>query len=205
MAYRYSIATTEKQAKAVILNRPISTKHSIEVCAALRGLAADRAKLLLQGVIAKRQAIPFKRHMGDVGHRKGNMAAGRYPVKTAQAVLELLESASTNAQFKGLGANLIIRHIAAKQGPSTRRPGRRNVDAKRTHLEIVLEETKAAPRKEKEKAKEKKKTAKAKPEPETKAAVKQPTPPKTEPKPASPSPAEPAKTKTQPETEAKTP
>ncbi|HSU72316.1 MAG TPA: uL22 family ribosomal protein, partial [Candidatus Binatia bacterium] len=54
-------------------------------------------------------------------------------------VLEVLESAEANAQFKGLTtADLVVHHAAAQQGPTARGQGRTGGWAKRTHVEIVL-------------------------------------------------------------------
>ncbi len=139
MGHRYGIKTTENQAKAVALSIPVSTKHAVEVCRSVRGLPIEKAKSVLSDAIALKKPIPFKRYKRNIGHRRG-IASGRYPVKTCKAVLELIESASKNAQFKGLGANLFVKHIRAIKGPSARRYGRRNRSAKRTHVEVVLEE-----------------------------------------------------------------
>ena len=57
---------------------------------------------------------------------------------------KILKSAEANAQYKGLNsANLFIKHVSAQKGPTTHHYGRhRGRKAKRTHIEIVLEEKK---------------------------------------------------------------
>jgi large subunit ribosomal protein L22 len=133
---------TENSAKAVGLGLPISTKHSIMVCAALRGKSLDKAKRLLEDATKLRRPIPFTRFNRDTAHKPG-MAAGRYPINACATILKLLKSAEANAQFKGLStANLYVRHVSAQQGPNIPRGGRQRRQAKRTHIEIVLEEVK---------------------------------------------------------------
>jgi ribosomal protein L22 len=71
------------------------------------------------------------------------MAAGSYTVNTADGILKLLKSAEANAQYKGLSTgNLIVKHASAQTGPTTYHNGRNRTEAKRAHIEIVLEERK---------------------------------------------------------------
>ncbi len=121
----------------------VSTKASIELCNAIRGKTVGRAKAILQGVIDIKTPIRFTRFTNGVGHRRG-MASGRYPAKAATEILSLLESAESNAQFKGLNtSDLLIRHISAQKGANIWRYGRiRRRKTKNTHVEIVLVEGK---------------------------------------------------------------
>ncbi len=142
--YRYSVKAGEHEAKAVGVALPISYKHSYEITKAIRGLSLVKAKRFLADVIALRRAVPFTKFNRDVGHKPG-MAAGRYPVKACSFILELLESAEANAQFKGLSASdLVVKHISANKGPKSLRLGRRRRSAKRAHVEIVLSEAKVS-------------------------------------------------------------
>ena len=140
--YKYSTTIGEKDVAAVGITLPISTKQSIEICAAIRGKKLERAKVVLSNAINEVEAIPFKRFTDGVGHRKGKMTNGRYPKKACTQILALVNSAQANAQFKGLNsADLIVRHISAQKGPNTPRYGRRRRLAKRTTIEVVLTET----------------------------------------------------------------
>lgn len=142
MAYKYSTKMTENCAKAVGISLPISRKHGFAICRAIRGLDLPKAKKFLENVVLFKQPVPFTRFTDGVGHRPG-IAAGRYPVKASSHVLELLKSVEANAQVKGLStANLVIKHIVAQKAPSVMRSGRRQRDAKRTHIEVVVEEVK---------------------------------------------------------------
>jgi large subunit ribosomal protein L22 len=139
--YSYSTEIGEKDSAAVGRALPISTKHAIEICNHIRGKKLDRAKVILTEVLAENEAIPFKRFTDGVGHRKGKVAAGRYPKKACGEILKLINSAQANAQFKGLSSSdLIVRHISAQKGSSTPRYGRRRRFSKRTSVEIVLSE-----------------------------------------------------------------
>ena len=131
----------EHAAKAIGRSLPISTKQSVEICRFLRKKSLEKAKTILENVIVKKTAIPYKRYLHDVGHRPGKMAAGRYPIKSSREILALLNSIEANAQFKGLNtSNLIITHINAHKASTPPHYGRRRRQTKRTHVEIIVEE-----------------------------------------------------------------
>ncbi len=119
----------------------ISTKASINVCKAIRGLDAQKAVRYLSDVVAFRRAIPYTRFTDGVGHRKGKMAAGRYPIKAANAILSVLQSAIANADNLGLATDLVIVHASAQRAATQFHQGRqRRRMMKRSHIEIVLKE-----------------------------------------------------------------
>ncbi len=145
-------AGTVHVAKASSRNLPISTKHSVEISRFLRYKSTSEAKRLLEGVVAKLQAVPFVRFNSDMGHKKG-MSAGRYPVKAAACFLRLVNSVEKNAENIGLNTESlkIVKLLANKA--STPMTGRRfRGSSKRSHIEIEV--------KEMEKAKSKKKVSK---------------------------------------------
>ena len=174
--------TNEHIAKVIGRDLPISTKQSIEISNRLRGRTLQSSQALLKRVIAKSEAIPFTRFNRDMGHRPGKMAAGRYPEKAAKAFANLLNSVESNAQNKGLDTeNLVIKTIISNKASQPFKFGRRRrIRAKRTHIEIVVEELerkvvkKAQPKTEPKQ--EKKPEAKAQPKQE----VKKETPEKKE-------------------------
>ncbi len=142
MAFKYSTTMTENSAKAAGVGLTISRKQSVQICQAIRGMNVQKAKKYLEDVIALKRPIPYTKNTTDAGHKAG-MAAGKYPIKSSEKILNLLKSAEANAQFKGLSTgNLIIRHALAHKGPSTRRYGRKSMKAKSTHVELVVEEVK---------------------------------------------------------------
>jgi hypothetical protein len=67
---------------------------------------------------------------------------GRFPIKAAKAILDVVNSAVSNAENKGMKASsLYIVKASACKGPTSWHYGRQSRrHAKRTHVEIVLEE-----------------------------------------------------------------
>jgi large subunit ribosomal protein L22 len=139
----------EKTVKASGRELRISPKHAREVCTAIKGMRLEAAKRYLRRVIAKEQPIPFRRFVKKLGHRHGLQKAmvGKYPVKAATRVLEVLESAEGNAEFKGLDIErLRIIHSSAYPGMKLKRAiprafGRSTPKNKTlTHVEIMLRE-----------------------------------------------------------------
>lgn len=153
---KYSITNFDGScAKAYGKSLPISTKTSIEICSFLRGKSYDFAINYLEDVLKLKKAIPFKRFTNGVGHRKGDMASGRFPQKASTEIKQILESAKANANNKGLSDELKIIHLSAQKASSPFHQGRqRRRMMKKTHIEVVLKEVEGT------KKKETKKTAK---------------------------------------------
>jgi large subunit ribosomal protein L22 len=133
----------ENMAFAVGLNLSISTKKAVEVCNFIRKRRLNKAREILQDIIDLKKPIPMKRYNRDTAHKK-NIGPGKFPVKTAKNILNILKSAEMNAQNKGLNTHhLVIEHISAKKASTPWHYGRqRRRKMKRTHLEIVLKEHK---------------------------------------------------------------
>lgn len=148
MANGYAYNASANEAKAQSIGLPISFKSSVELCRTLRGKPLVKARRILDGVIDLKQAVPFRRYNQEIAHNK-NVGPGRFPVKTAKHIKDVLASAEANAQLKGLGtANLVITHICAQRGGKVMRYGRNRGEAKNTHIEVVLGEGKPAAKKE---------------------------------------------------------
>jgi len=139
--YSFNDYNKETMARAIGRSMPISFKHGIEICNFIRGKNVNYAKEFLSEVIEEKQAVPFRRFNHHVGHKK-TMAAGRYPKKASKEILDLINSAEANAQFKGLStSNLTIKFIIANKATTTIRSGRkRSRRAKRTQVEIIVQE-----------------------------------------------------------------
>ena len=129
----------------------VSHKAAREVCNAVKGMNLDEAKGFLQEVILKRRPVPFRRFKKKAGHRRGlqKAYAGRYPVKAARKVLEVLEGAEANAEYKGLDIErLRIIHASASPGMKIKRYiprafGRASPRFETLcHIELVLEQRK---------------------------------------------------------------
>lgn len=169
----------ENMARAVGRSLPISFKQSIEICNFIRNKTVNYAKNVLSKVIDHKQAIPFKRFNDNTGHKKGIMA-GRYPKKASMEILGLINSVESNAQFKGLNtANLVITHLIANNASKVTRLGRkRSRLAKKTNVEIVVQETAADKKSGKNAVKAEKKNLKESNEVEIKKPVEKGNPTK---------------------------
>jgi len=140
----------EKTVKASGRELRISHKAAREVCKTIKGMKLDEAKGFLLGVIQKKKAVPYRRFKKKTPHRHGieKTYAGRYPVKAAQKILNVLEGAEANADFKGFDTErLRIIHASAYPGMKIRRfqPrafGRMSPRFQTLcHVEVVLEQT----------------------------------------------------------------
>ena len=160
MADNYSFKGYDKEHMARVIGRslPISFKQSVEICNFIRNKEVGYAKDVLKRVVELRQAVPFRRFRHNIGH-KTKIGVGRYPGKASNEILKLISSAEANAQFKGLNtANLVVNSIIVNKASKTMRIGsKRTRRAKRTNIEIVVQE-KAA--KTGEKGKNKQESAK---------------------------------------------
>lgn len=137
----YSTTIQQDMARAYGRDLSISTKASINICTTLRGMVAQKAIDHLDAVVAKKQAIAFTRFTDGVGHRKGAMASGRFPVKAAKDIQAVIKSAVANAANKGLSEELKIDHICAHKAATPFHQGRQRRRAmKRTHIEVAVKE-----------------------------------------------------------------
>ena len=98
---------------------------------------------MLQDVINKKMAVPFKRYNRDTGHKKGKIAAGRYPEKASEAFLTLLNTVEANADSKGLdNEKLFISELRSTQGSQQWHSGRlHRRRMKHTHLYVKVKES----------------------------------------------------------------
>ncbi|WP_440060058.1 50S ribosomal protein L22 [Thermogladius sp. 4427co] len=150
--YSVQLRDESKIAKAVRYDIPVSIKYMREVTAVLRGMKLKKAIELLENVIKLKEPIPFRRYHGKVSHKRGladkyGWPAGRYPVKAARYLLELLRNVEANAENKGLDADrLVIIHIAAHKGVTLKRYmprafGRATPKFRRmTNVEVIVKE-----------------------------------------------------------------
>ena len=146
---------TSKIAIARGYELPIKWKHAREIANAImeRKMKLNDAIAYLEDVIEMKRAVPFKRYKGNVGHRKGmhefRWKSGRYPVKAAKYILDVLKNVRNNARNKNLNEEQLQRIWFAthkrrkiRQRPDRRGPGIfRGIKVKRgTNVEIVVME-----------------------------------------------------------------
>merc|ERR1711881_56283 len=146
-------------------------KNTRETAQAIKSMPLHRATKYLKNVIAHKEIVPFRRFMGGVGrHAQAKVhgtAQGRWPLKSAEFLLQLLKNAESNAEYKGLDPDhLVIEHIQVNRAPKMRRRiyrahGRINpYMSSPCHIEVTLvekEQSFAKAEAEPEKKKESKK------------------------------------------------
>ena len=146
--YGYSIEVDDSEsAKALGKELHISPKDSREICKEIKGMKLDKAQEFLKAVVNKEKPVSYTRHDKRRAHRKGNMDAGAFPVKSAKAILDVLENVEANAEYKGLiSEKLRIIHASANKGIEypgfqPRAFGRATASNKpTTNVEIVVKE-----------------------------------------------------------------
>merc|ERR1711879_208786 len=114
-----------------------------ETAQAIKSMPLHRASKYLKNVIAHKEIVPFRRFMGGVGrHAQAKVhgtAQGRWPLKSAEFLLQLLKNAESN-----------IEHIQVNRAPKMRRRtyrahGRINpYMSSPCHIEICLVEKEQA-------------------------------------------------------------
>ena len=139
--YTFKNYNQEHMARAVGMALPVSFKHSFEICNFIKNKNVSDAKKILQNVIEKKTAVPFRRYNLDLGHKK-KIGPGRYPERASKQFIKLIETVEANAQFKGLNtSNLVIAHISSHKAAKSWHYGRKSRRRmKRTNVEIVVEE-----------------------------------------------------------------
>ncbi|KAK6930828.1 Ribosomal protein L22/L17, partial [Dillenia turbinata] len=137
-------------------------KNTRETAHAIRKLPLAKAKRYLEDVLAHKQAIPIRRFCGGVGRtaqakNRHSNGQGRWPVKSAKFILDLLKNAESNADVKGLDVDsLYISHIQVNQAQKQRRRtyrahGRINpYMSSPCHIELILSEKEEPVKKEPE-------------------------------------------------------
>jgi len=141
------VADFETTARALGKELAISPRHSIEICRAIKGMPLDKAIDFLEDVVEHKKAVPYKRHVHGVPHRKGEgMASGRYPEKASKAIKDVLEQARNNAEFKEITGSLRIIQASASRGRAwkswfQRAHGSSTPKVRETvNIEIIVEE-----------------------------------------------------------------
>jgi large subunit ribosomal protein L17e len=169
--YSREAQNPSKSCKAMGVDLRVHYKNTYETAQAIKGMNLQSAKSYLQDVCEKKQCVPFRKYTGCVGRtaqaKAFKMSQGRWPVKSAKIILDLLRNAESNAEFKNLDTdNLTIKHIQVNAAQCGRRRTYRahgrigpymNCPA---HVEMILEEKDEAVEKPDEDAKPKKFTRK---------------------------------------------
>ncbi|MDY0293352.1 MAG: 50S ribosomal protein L22 [Candidatus Methanomethylophilaceae archaeon] len=136
----------DTSAKAIGKEMPVSPKFAREVCGMIRGKKVDSAIEMLEEVIALERAVPLKRYNKRVSHKAG-VGPGRYPKKAAKAILTVVRSAASNAEYKGLDvSSMAVMTVTASRGRTIpghmpRAQGRATQWNQETvNIEVIIEE-----------------------------------------------------------------
>jgi len=117
---------------------PISKKHSIAICRAIKGKTAKEAIEMLEKVAKKKKAIKFT---GEIPHRKGEgMMSGRYPVNASKVFMKLIKGLVANANVKGIDAEKSTISAKADDAGKHMRAGRKRRKFKRCHVTLQMRE-----------------------------------------------------------------
>jgi large subunit ribosomal protein L22 len=143
----YTMETdSDSTSRAIGKELPISPKHSREICRMVRGMEVNEAVRVLSDIVELKKAVPFRKYNKCVSHKKGT-GPGRFPKKAASAILRVIESARSNAEYKGLDADsmrikIIAAHLGRTQeGWIPRAYGRATPFNHQTvNIEVILEE-----------------------------------------------------------------
>merc|ERR1712140_66053 len=162
MTYSREPENPTKSCKARGSYLRVHFKNTHETAQAIKHMHIRKATRYLKDVLEKKQIISFRRFSGGVG-RKAQAKAhgcsqGRWPVKSATFLLQLLKNAESNADCKGLDVDsLVIDHIQVNRAPYMRRRtyrahGRINpYMSSPCHIEMILtEREQVVPRAEEE-------------------------------------------------------
>ena len=142
----------------------VHVKHCFEIARAIKHRTAGEAVEFLNNVLKidsdrpdirkKATAVPFRLGSGNkkrkrsgpsmVGHRKGGVGPGRYPVKASRVMLKLIESCMENArhQYEDIDPEeMVITHCAAHRGTIKRgwTPRARGRASPKNHYRVNLE------------------------------------------------------------------
>ncbi|KAI4384208.1 hypothetical protein MLD38_002393 [Melastoma candidum] len=96
-------------------------------CLCHKEAASGQGEKVSEDVLAHKQAIPFRRFCRGVGRtaqakNRHSNGQGRWPVKSAKFILDLLRNAESNAEVKGLDVDTFyISHIQVNQAQKQRR------------------------------------------------------------------------------------
>ena len=146
--YAFQNYDATRHVRASLREKQISHKHAREIAVKIKGMSIEKARDYLQAVINKERAVPFKRYKEQVGHRSDpGVMSGRYPQKSANEFIKLLDNLESNAEYKGMDLDrlkivnatvhkgvLIKRFIPRAMGRAT---PKNNV---LTHVELVAQE-----------------------------------------------------------------
>jgi large subunit ribosomal protein L22 len=119
-------------------NLPISRKYSVELGRNIKGLTVEEALAYLEDIINLKRPIRLTKYNRGVAHKKG-IGPGKYPVKVAKYVKQVLINAKNNAEQKGIDISTAKVYLQALKGQTIPHGGRKiGTRRKATHIIITV-------------------------------------------------------------------
>ncbi|ELV10706.1 60S ribosomal protein L17 [Tupaia chinensis] len=154
-------------------NLPVHFKNTPETAQAIKGVHIRKATKYLKAVTLSKQCVPFRRYNGGVGRcaqaKQWGWTRRRWPKKSAEFLLYMLENAESNAELRGLDVDsLVIEHIQVNKAPKTCRRTYRAHErvnpyvSSPCHIQMILTEKEQIVPKPEEEVAQKKKTSQKK-------------------------------------------
>lgn len=151
MKYAREPSNSSKACKAMGVDIRVHFKNTHETARAIKGMNLRKAQKYLEDVIEHKRCVPFRRFNGGVGRcaqaKEFGVTQGRWPIKSAKVLLNLLKNAEANADVKNLDTeNLRVEHILVNKAQKCRRRtyrahGRINpYKTQPSHVQIILSE-----------------------------------------------------------------
>ena len=115
--YAFQNYDKTKHVRASIREKDISHKHAREIAVAIKGRSIEKARELLENVMSRKEAIPYRRYNNEVAHRsniRDGFFAGRFPKKAASEFLKILDNLESNAEYKGMDLDR-LRIVSARR------------------------------------------------------------------------------------------
>lgn len=136
------IDTEPHQARALGKNMPISWKDATEIGRFIKGDTVEKAERKLEKVIEKEVPVPYTKFDSDAGHKSGAGDSGKYPVKAAKHMLEIVQESASNAEHQGLNpGSLHVDNVITHKGNEYATPGRfRGEKTKAAHVNVIVGE-----------------------------------------------------------------
>jgi large subunit ribosomal protein L22 len=151
--YAFQNYDKTRHVRASIREKDISHKHAREIAVAIKGRSIENAREFLENVVARREAVPYRRYNNEVAHRsniRNGFFAGRFPKKAASEFLRLLDNLESNAEYKGMDLDrLRIVNSAVHKGTKLQRFQPRAMGRSSpkfdtlVHVELVAQESRA--------------------------------------------------------------
>lgn len=116
----------------------ISKKHCMAILEFIRGRSINEAIMILERVLKKRQAVPFRGY--EIPHRKGKgISEGRYPRNASREMIRILKSLQANASTFNVDLDKAV--LSGKVNDASR-PFKRGGSQrfKRVHVEVWVKE-----------------------------------------------------------------